>query len=40
MSSAMSAAKAATDHMHDWYVLCIDLELKLSGVSEMIVEFE
>lgn len=21
MSSAMSAAKAATDHMHDWYVL-------------------
>lgn len=22
MSSAMSAAKAATDHMHDWYVCC------------------
>lgn len=21
MSSAMSAAKAATDHMHDWYIL-------------------
>lgn len=21
MSSAMSAAKAATDHMHDWFVL-------------------
>lgn len=27
MSSAMSAAKAATDHMHDWYVLNNSVQL-------------